>query len=218
MVAVDIWVEGIADQKFLADVTKTWFGLAFNDKFEGRDPASILFVRISKGKGVGTFISESGWNNIKPSFEENIALGVKNLIVADADEEFGARKNDIGLTVKSTGFNVETDLFLWPDNQPNDRKGDFELLLEQIAHPNHRTIFECFDGYTECLNNAAKGYSTPVRKAKIFAYMEAILGSNGQIQEHKRDYTNDAHWVLDGEIEPLRPLKHFLKEHLFPQS
>lgn len=224
MVAVDIWVEGIADQKFLADVLKVWFGLAKNDKFECFDEAHNLFIRIrpsvgvNKSGGVSKFVSENGWKGIKPFFEEMNAAGGKNLIIADADEDFSARKKDIHRTVKSAGFDVESDLFLWPNNQPNETKGDLELLLEQIAHPNHHTIFECFDGYTECLDKAAKGYFTPVRKAKIFAYMEAILGSSGHIQENKRDYANDAHWVLNGEIEPLRPLKEFLNKHLFPTS
>lgn len=92
MVAVDIWVEGIANQTFLADVLKTWYNLSFDKNFKCRDESRKIALQIRKGDGVSNFNSEEGWGKIQPSFEENNAIGTKNLIIADADEDFLARK------------------------------------------------------------------------------------------------------------------------------
>ncbi len=219
MVAVDIWVEGIADQKFLADVLKTWFNLSFNKKFECRDETRDISVRIRKGDGVSNFNSEEGWMQIKPSFEENYAAGVKNLIIADADDDFSARKNEVGKTVNGVSFNIESDLFLWPDHQTHQEKGDLERLLEQIINPEHKTIFECWNAYEDCLRRSPeKTYTTPARKTKIYAYLEALLGETksekDKIKEREREYFNPNHWQLDHTKEPLKPLHEFLKQHL----
>lgn len=219
MVAVDIWVEGIADQKFLADVLKTWFNLSFNKKFECRDEAREISVRIRKGDGVSNFNSEDGWKQIKPSFEENNAAGVINLIIADADDDFSTRKTEINGVVKGVNFNVESDLFLWPDHQSHGEKGDLESLLEQIINPEHKAIFECWKAYEDCLRKTpGKTYTTPARKTKIYAYLEALLGETksekDKIKEREREYFNTAHWNLDHTKEPLKPLHEFLKQHL----
>jgi len=219
MVAVDIWVEGIADQKFLEDILKTWFDLTFDKNFKCRDEGRKIALQIRKGDGVSNFNSEDGWGKIRPSFEENIASGAKNLIIADADEDFLARKNEIDRTVIGVGFNVESDLFLWPDHQVHQKKGDLERLLEQIIHPDNKAIFECWNAYEECLNNTpGKIYTTPARKTKIYAYLEALLGETksekDKIKERERDYANTEHWQLDHSKEPLKPLYEFLKQHL----
>ncbi|MBP6826134.1 MAG: hypothetical protein KA165_06225 [Saprospiraceae bacterium] len=219
MVAVDIWVEGIADQKFLADVLKTWYNLSFDKNFKCRDESRKIALQIRKGDGVSNFNSEEGWGKIQPSFEENNAIGTKNLIIADADEDFLARKKEIEKTVKAVDFNVESDLFLWPNHQAHAEKGDLERLLEQIIHPDNKAIFECWRAYEECLNNApGKTYTTPARKTKIYAYLEALLGETksekDKIKERERDYANVDHWQLDNTKEPLKSLHEFLKQHL----
>ncbi len=219
MVAVHIWVEGVADQKFLADVLKTWFALPLNKKFECRDEDRKISVQIRLGDGVSTFNSKEGWEKIKPSFEENNALGIKNVIVLDADEDFELRKNEIMGTVTGVTFNVESDLFLWPNHQPHQEKGDLERLLEQIIHPDNNTIFECWKSYEECLKMAPrKSYTTPARKTKIYAYLEALLGETksekDKIKEREREYVNAEHWQLDYTKEPLKPLHQFFKKHL----
>ena len=218
MVAVDIWVEGIADQKFLADVLKTWFNLSFNKKFESRDENREISLQIRKGEGVSNFNSEEGWQNVKPFFEENNAAGVKNLIVADADEDFAARKTEIMNAVKGVDFNIESELFLWPDHQPHQNKGDLERLLEQIINPKNKSIFDCWMAYEDCLRKTDKTYTTPARKTKIYAYLEALLGETrgekDKIKEREREYYNADHWQLDHTKEPLKPLHEFLKQHL----
>lgn len=219
MVKADIWVEGIADQKFLADVLSVWFGLAFQDSkmsggviYECRDETRQIEVRIRATGTVSAFISEKEWRKKEQDFIDNQSFGIKNLIVADADDDFAARKTEVAQTVKNVGFNADSDLFLWPDHQPHDQKSDLESLLEQIVSPEHRTVLGCFEAYEDCLRQTpGKTYVTPNRKAKIFSYSEALSGDGN---ERKRNYTNAAHWQLDHTNAPLKPLHAFLKKHL----
>ncbi len=219
MVKVDIWTEGPADQNFLKDVLSVWFGLVFSkskinksEVFEGKNEATQIGVRIRAVDTVSAFISATEWHKKSQDFGDNITNGIKNLIVADADEDFAQRKNEIENTVTGVQFDVESDLFLWPENQPRQDKGDLERLLVQIVKPEHRAILDCFDSYENCLRNAPdNNYNTPNRKAKIFSYSEAISGDGN---ERKRDYTNAAHWELDGDYRPLQPLRIFLERHL----
>lgn len=217
MKKIDIWVEGIADQKFLADVLNVWLGLSFNEKFNCTDSNQQLAVRIRHSNGVSNYNSVDGWQNIKPSFEENNLTGIKNLIIADADEDFTARKEEVKNTVTGVGFDVVNDLFLWPDHQPHPVKGDLENLLEQIIHPSNQPIFDCWNNYETCLKSTpGKSYTTPARKTKVYAYLEALLGETSnekeKIKERKRDYTNPDHWDLNSPV--LQPLKSFLEKHL----
>ncbi|MFN0013021.1 MAG: DUF3226 domain-containing protein [Saprospiraceae bacterium] len=216
---MDIWTEGPADQNFLKDVLSVWFGLVFSkskiggsEVFEGKNEAAQIGVRIRTVGTVSAFISATEWHKKFQDFGDNNTNGIKNLIVADADEDFAQRKNEILNTVTGVQFNVESDLFLWPENQPRNDKGDLEWLLVQIVKPEHQVILDCFDAYEQCLRRApGKNYSTPNRKAKIFSYSEALSGDGN---ERKRDYSNTDHWGLDGDSEPLQPLKFFLKKHL----
>jgi hypothetical protein len=221
MAAVDIWVEGIADQKFLADVLNVWFGHPFDKKFEFRDNSGAVMIRIRRGNGISSFNSADGWNELKPFFEENGLKGTINLVIVDADDDFENRKSEITHTIAGLNFDPKKDLFLWPDHQPHAEKGDLEKLLEQIIHPEHQPIFNCWDNYENCLSgHSNKKYTTPARKTKIYAYLEALLGETQsekeKIKERERDYSNTAHWNLDHTKEPLKPLYEFLKTHIVP--
>ncbi len=214
MVVVDIWVEGVADQKFLADILKRWFNIALDKIFTFREEERQLAIRIRLGSGVSSFTTKEGWKNTEPNFSKNPPL--KNLIIVDADENFSSRKKEVADTVKGVGFNPQSDLFLWPDHQHHDEKSDLEKLLEQIVSPNHQDVLDCFDAYESCLKaSPGKTYVTPNRKAKIFSYSEALSGDGN---ERKRDYTNPDHWtLLDDKKNPpevLKPLYDFLKQHL----
>lgn len=223
MVKADIWVEGIADQKFLADVLGVWFAFVFQDSklsggvvYEYRDETRQIEVRIRAAGTVSAFIAEKEWQKKERDFIDNQFLGIKNLIIADADDDFATREKEVAATVKGVGFDVESDLFLFPDHHKN---GDLENLLEQIIHPEHRIIFECWAAYEECLRKApGKTYTTPARKTKIYAYLEALLGDSKKekekIKEREREYFNSNHWQLDSSTAPLQPLHEFLKKHL----
>lgn len=217
---VDIWVEGIADQKFLSDILKAWFGHVLNKKFELRDNSGAAIIRVREANGIGTFTSPEGWTRLKPFFEENDQRGAKNLVIVDADDDFEKRKNELKGIISDVIFDADNDVFLWPNHQSHNEKGDLEKLLEQIIHPNHQVIFNCWDDYENCLRSYPQKYTTPARKTKIYAYLEALLGETQsekeKIKERERDYTDTAHWNLDHTKEPLKPLYEFLKRHLNP--
>ena len=79
-----------------------------------------------------------------------------------------------------------------------------DLDLTLVADE-HRRILECFEEYQECLSTTNPEYATPDRKAKIYAYCEAV---GDEPKEKGRDYLNRSWWNLDaGELDPLR---HFL--------
>ncbi|MDX1912374.1 MAG: hypothetical protein SFV22_12850, partial [Saprospiraceae bacterium] len=160
MVKADIWTEGIADQKFLADVLKAWFGLSFQQyelgkaavTFEYEDNSRRMKVRIRAAGTLNAFVSEKEWRKKKQDFFDNQSQGIKNLVFADADDDFDTRKANISQTILGVGFDAESELFLWPDHKPSNEKGDLERLLGQIIHPNHSGVFDCFDEYTTCIN------------------------------------------------------------------
>lgn len=72
-----------------------------------------------------------------------------------------------------------------------------ENLLERI--------FECFEGYKQCVSECMSEYKLPDMKAKIYAYKEAL----GIIQENTFDLR---YW--DFENSALEPLKNFLTQNL----
>lgn len=219
MSKLDIWVEGVADQKFLADVLEVWFGYSLDKKFEFRDNSGAVIIRVKKGNGISSFNSADGWDGLRPFFEGNDQIGTKNLIIVDADEDFEMRKNEVKQIITGVNFDSDKDLFLWPDHHPHTEKGDLENLLEQIINPEHLSIFECWDTYENCLrSHPEKNYTTPARKTKIYAYLEALLGETQsekeKIKERERDYTNITHWNLEKTQKPLEPLFEFLNKHL----
>ncbi len=181
-----IFVEGIADVKFITDYLKF---------------LNLSNIYVSKIGGVGEII------NTKKDFQVNLERGLKNILIVDADLDFNNRKNEI----ENLGviLDYEIDLFIFPNNSEN---GDLETLLENIINQNNNSIFECWNSYEDCLNYNDNKYTTPARKTKIYAYLEALLGETNkekdQIKEKERNYLNKDHWDLDSEY--LEPLKTFL--------
>lgn len=208
---VTIWVEGVADQKFLADIICHWYGLAFDKQFKATDETSQIAVSIQKTDGISTFTADKEWEKRRPDFEDNQIKGIQNIVIVDADANVENRRKDI-LSVTEGMVSAET-LYLWPDDRST---GDLETLLEQIIQPQHKGIFECWEAYEMCLKHKNLQYTTPDRKAKIYAYLEALLSKQDGdlIKELKRDYTNPDHWNLNAEQEPLKQLKTFLDQHL----
>jgi hypothetical protein len=222
MVKIDFWVEGIADQKFLSDVISEWFEYDFkwddkNRVFEYQNP-DLLGIKIRSSGGAAAFTSKDGWNKISPLFKSNAINGVKDIIILDADEDYDQKIKEVNQVIDSEGFDSTKDLYLWPDNQKNKGKSDLETLLEEIINLNNKDIFDCWKNYEMCLDKVGKNYTTPARKTKIYAYLEALLGESNdekeKIKERKRDYKNTGHWNLDGSTGPLKPLKEFLKSHI----
>lgn len=122
--------------------------------------------------------------------------------ILDADSDPERRREEYRRVTTQHDLRMD-DLFLLPDNA---RPGALETLLEDIAHPRHRTIHRCFSGYLKCLQQAERGYIVPEPKARIYAYCEALgIETRGE----KRDYGDAERWSLDAPA--LEPLKAFLR-------
>lgn len=222
MVEIDIWTEGIADQKFIADILKSWFNMEINESrtssrsvvFECKNERNIISVR-SAGS-VSYFIAENGWKNIEKDFSDNRDLGRINLVIIDADDNFIQQRNSVLTT--SSGLVNEECLFLWPDNQAHPEKSDLERLLAQIV-VDSTTFFNCWNTYEICLNQQQNFFDpngifhVPDRKAMLYSYVAAYTGQPSEANEGKRNYTNGL-WVLDGDSAALQPLKLFLETHI----
>ena len=122
--------------------------------------------------------------------------------VLDADGKPTKRRADLEALVSQEGLPVER-WFLLPDDRA---PGCLETLLEELVVPEHREVLQCFEQYERCLTGLDRRYGAPDRKAKIFAYCEAV---GAKTKEGERDYLDPSHWNLDA--PGLLPLKGFLE-------
>ena len=187
---VQIFVEGDSDKKFIEDYL-TFIG-----------SKAISADIIVNGIGGITKLEIS-----KPIFRTNHIEGIQNVLILDSDNLFSERKIEIEEFIQTLGF--EMPFFLFPNHQHN---GDLETLLENIIPADNQELFDCWDGYIQCLESKNKDYSTPNRKSKIYAYLEALLGKSRRqkkmIEENSRNYLELSHWNLNSTY--LEPLKRFL--------
>ena len=196
-----IYVEGIADVRFLSQYIHHLFG-----------------IMVPKER----IVKLEGWTNLKgTTWQQRMRAitdkGGTNIVIIDADKDIDARRSDV-LSWKEENA-LEFELFLLPNNQDT---GALEDLLENIINPNNRPIFDCWENYEkelvtlDILGRTPPPLTTPAKKTKIYGYLEALLGeSNTQkelIKEVNRNYENTQHWNLDEEY--LEPLKKFLVGNL----
>lgn len=195
---VKIIVEGIADIRFVQDYVSFLFGEELKE--------STDIIKIN------------GWNNLilyAEQLKKNSDDGGVNLVIFDADANCESRREEI-LQWK-TNNNLSFELFLFPDNS---LPGALEELLERIINPDNSPIFDCWQGYENCLSTkqipGRESLTLPAKKTKIYGYLEALLGENRsekeKIKERKRNYKDPALWNL--EAEALSPLKDFLLNNL----
>ena len=216
---VQIFVEGIADQKFLQDLIAEWYGVqltrgGFMDKNERIEPGDILNLG-----GKNCFEDATKMRLLEPMLRILRIEGTSLLIIFDADE-FSKEQKAMETLKQLHGFQY----FLLPYNgthsvaERND--GDLESLLQEIICPENQVVFDCWNLYEQCLSgktttktNTGK-FTLPARKTKIHNYVEVLIGdSNSQkalAKEEKRNYRNKDHWNLNPEHLPLQPLKIFL--------
>ncbi len=188
---VTIFVEGIADRKFLHDLILAWYGIDIN----------------LKEKKEGAIIECGGKDklvNFKTTFERSISLGFENIVIFDADTlnnggGFARRVPEIDRI--RADMNTHFDLFLFPNHQGD---GDLETLLEQIAVRND--ILDCWTGYETCLQNANNNYFLPAKKSKIYSYLEVLTGDSNQAKDSNRDFLNTFYWDLSNYQQPNSPL------------
>ncbi len=204
---VKIFVEGIADEKFLSDYIDT--------------------LKSTKSLSATVdIIATDGWTKINSStgegsayrvqMKENVDKGGVNLVIFDADDNYAERKREIEVWKEKYG--LEFEVFLFPNNKD---AGALEDLLEQIINPVNQTIFECWKGYEDCLKTKViqgrtAGLTIPSKKSKIYAYLEALLGKprsqKDMLGDGRRDFKNTDHWNLGSAA--LQPLQDFLSTHL----
>ena len=194
MAVMKIFVEGIADEVFLSHYIEATFGIKLDRK--------------------SVFVNAGGYTNIEhivlPEF--SLTTDQVNLVIFDADYPnngggYGTRKKYI-VDVKAK-FQIEFELFLYPNNSSD---GDLETLLCDIISDEHKGIFECWDGFEECISHANKGYSIPARKSKVHTYLEVLHGNTNaekeKCKEKNRNYLDDTIWNL--KHPSLDSLKKFL--------
>lgn len=185
---VSIFVEGPYDKKFIEDLLKFL------------DPP---------GNKIKPIVIEGYTNliNFKTEIEKTNDLKGKNFIIFDADNNKNKKKTQIGKIEKELDCSI--DYFFMPNDHDN---GDLEDLLMKMINPKHQVIFDCFDSYQKCLTSSTRNYTLPNKKARIFAYCEAILDKkeDEMIDGKKRDYLDTRLWDLHAEF--LNPLKIFLEK------
>lgn len=200
---IKIFVEGIADYKFLSD----YISFKYN-------------IELSKDD----IIKTGGWTTIKSQktdgekirniAENNTDNGGVNLLIFDADDNYKERLINIYEWKKQVKLDFE--VFLWPNNSES---GDLEVTLENIINSKNSPIFECWSNYEKCLSSKKiedreVSLTIPARKTKIYGYLEALLGESKnqkkKIKEEFRNYKKPDFWELDSEY--LNSLKDFLNK------
>jgi len=204
-IPIKIFVEGIADVKFIEDYVYHISGIKLDDH---------------------AIIDAGGWTNLKSTKEKgekifnqlmfNTDNGGVNLVIFDADNNFKERKSEIIKWKEEKKLNF--DLFLFPNDSDG---GALEELLEKIICPKNLPIFECWDQFEKCIDSKKiegrdKPLTIPAKKTKIYGYLETLLGTSKsekeKIKERERDYKETKHWDLDS--TSLSPLKTFLLKYI----
>lgn len=212
MSSIKIFVEGIADAKFIKDFVafhyQVTLAISEKNKFQHGD-----IIDIGGKDGV---LNSEQLAFLKPIFQMNTDQGGKNIVILDADDEhnqggYSIRKASVETIIEQE--NLAISFFLFPNNNDN---GDLESLLFEIINPINLPIFDCWNSYEECLRSVQIPereipLTTPANKTKAYAYLEALLGSSksekDKIKERNRDYQNIEHWNLNASY--LQPLKTF---------
>jgi hypothetical protein len=187
-----IFVEGIADEKFISDVVINNFGYSLKHGQE---------IQRTGGKdSLGKFVR---------NFQSSTYVGLTNLVIFDANGSIEERRNELLEFKQKSGIEYET--FLFPNNKDN---GDLETLLESVINLNNQGLFDCFDNFNNCIVGSIPGRQMiPLdRKTKIYNYTSLLNPKNPEYaKEKERDYRNKDHWDLDS--NHLAPLYSFLKPY-----
>ena len=168
---------------------------------EGKEDLSFLSAYIEYlGYPVADFNLKEikGKDNlagVKNDIEEHLHTGSKVLIIFDANSNYQQTLSGI----KNILDRSDDNIFLFPNNRDN---GNIEDLLLKIIKSHHEGIFECFEAYKRCLGDKSRQYKTPDKKAKIFAYKEAL-----HLDKSKKPFSPQ-YW--DFENGALQALKDFL--------
>ena len=194
-----IFVEGTSDIQFL----RQYLLHCFPDVPESELPMIVDM------KGKDPLIATP--DLVKPNFDRVRLLHPDGqiLVVFDADGNPQKRAAELRKAAAVVG---DFEQFLFPNDADT---GELETLLCELVPNENRVVLDCFDGFKTCLQqHSEREFFLPVQKAKVFAYLDAVLspGKKEQIQDNKRDYRDPAYWDLDAPY--LAPLRTFLTRHL----
>lgn len=200
-----IFVEGDADKRFIAQLLES----IFNENIpSGNIIPTHGYTNLIAVDKERTFINE---------MQRTTADGGINLVVFDADSNCETRRRELSDWERRSKVNFE--LFLFPNNS---NSGELEDLLRQIINPVNQPVMECWDKYEDSLKAINLPWKNgipltiPAKKTRIYAYLEALLGSSRsekeKIKEAKRDYLNKNHWDLNAQA--LHNLIDFLESNL----
>lgn len=211
---VQIFVEGVTDQKFLQDIIKEWYDIDLTLGSLDKPGGNI----ISLG-GKNAFDSPNKLHLIEKIFETLSASDIPVIVLFDADI-FSHNQPKLSTQSKQLNF----PYYLFPDNEPD---GEIKHLLEEIICADNQVIFDCWTGFENCLkrhettSTYSGRFATPASKTKIYAYVETLVGDSDsekeKIKDRNRDYRNKQHWNLNPNTPPLKPLKEFLDPFFIPQ-
>jgi hypothetical protein len=202
-----IIVEGDADKKFFQDY--------FHHLFGEYAPENSIIHPGKNGDtgGLGKLQSEETIQALR----QNTDQGGVNLVIFDADENPDKRRADL-LSIKEA-YGVEFELFLLPNDKDT---GALEDLLENIINPDNQPVMDCWQTYEGELKKVRIPSKTPptltipVKKTKIYAYLETLLGKARSqkelIKDRRRNYENPQHWNLDAKY--LEPMKGFIQNNI----
>ena len=200
-----IFVEGDADKRFIAQLLES----IFNENIpSGNIIPTHGYTNLIAVDKERTFINE---------MQRTTADRGINLVVFDADSNCETRRRELSDWERRSKVNFE--LFLFPNNS---NSGELEDLLRQIINPVNQPVMECWDKYEDSLKAINLPWkdgiplTIPAKKTRIYAYLEALLGSSRsekeKIKEAKRDYLNKNHWDLNAQA--LHNLIDFLESNL----
>lgn len=145
---------------------------------------------------------------------ENIDNGEKVIVILDSDNppHAGFTKVYEELNSFKEEHSLEFDFFLLPNHNDD---GNLEDLLESMINSSHEALFACFEGYVTCLNNNNVGhFHLPVKKTKIYAYVDTLTPVNQKklIRNGNYQFDNGHYWDLGS--EGLNNLIEFLNNQL----
>ena len=179
----DVFVEGPSDKVFLQCLLK-YLGISHVH-------TSVI------GGGVPHL------HKVKNEILRSHYTGNRIAIVLDADLNPKSRRVEFQKTRDKLRLPIDDSYcFLLPNDQ---EPGVLEILLERICVTEHQIVYDCFEEYERCLQKQNKSYLIPNRKAKVYAYCEAL---DIETNASKRDYCDPQHWDLNAPA--IVPLKQFL--------
>ncbi|GAB4046316.1 DUF3226 domain-containing protein [Spirosoma litoris] len=211
---VQIFVEGVTDQKFLQDIVEEWYGIKLTLGNLGKPSGDIISL-----DGKDAFDTPKKLHIVDKLFEYLAKTNKQAIVLFDADI-FHINQARLAQHSEHLNFNY----FLFPDHQ---RNGEIETLLEEIICVDNQVIFDCWKDFENCLkqhntpSTLSGKFTTPANKTKIYAYVETLVGETDsekeKIKDRNRDYRNKSHWNLDPNHPPLKPLKEFLDPYFSTQ-